>query len=111
MQLLVYAGAILVIFMFVIVLFQDAHQQIDQFQPKSKPLLLYVAAGAFILALPFLGHKLMGLSRQQNSFQRDYGTVQSLGKALYLDFFFPFEAVSFVFGGCRRSALRGKKEA
>src|SRR5262249_51901600 len=30
MQVLIYAGAILVIFMFVMILFQDAHQQIDK---------------------------------------------------------------------------------
>ena len=32
MQVLVYAGAIFVIFMFVIILFQDAHEQIEQIQ-------------------------------------------------------------------------------
>src|ERR1700722_5601894 len=44
MQILVYAGAILFIFMYAIVLFQDADQQIDKFQAKSSRMLLIVSA-------------------------------------------------------------------
>ncbi len=47
MQILVYAGAILVIFMFVIVLFQDAHQQIYKTEPKSSLFLLIFASSRF----------------------------------------------------------------
>lgn len=97
MQILVYAGAILVIFMFVIILFQDAHQQIEQYLPKSKPLLLYTAAVAFILALPFLAHRLTDITPAAKGHVDGFGTVQSLGKALYVDFFFPFEAVTLLF--------------
>jgi NADH-quinone oxidoreductase subunit J len=97
MQILVYAGAILVIFMFVIILFQDAHQQIEQYQAKSAPMLLYVSATAFILALPFLGYKFAGLNAINKNLPEGFGTVQTLGKALYVDFFFPFEAVTLLF--------------
>lgn len=97
MQVLVYAGAILVIFMFVIVLFQDAHQQIAQFQAKSTPLLLAFAASTFILALVFLGERLTSMTTSKESLPAGYGTVQSLGHALYVDFFFPFEAVILIF--------------
>jgi NADH-quinone oxidoreductase subunit J len=97
MQILVYAGAILVIFMFVIILFQDAHQQIEQYLPKSKPLLLYSAAVAFVLALPVLAHKLMDITPAAKGRLDGFGTVETLGKALYVDFFFPFEAVTLLF--------------
>src|SRR5581483_9485736 len=40
MQILVYAGAILVIFMFVIILFQDAHEQIEKFKAQNNRLFL-----------------------------------------------------------------------
>src|ERR1700739_2855911 len=43
LQILVYAGAILVIFMFVIILFQDAHQKIAQYKAGSRPAFLWVA--------------------------------------------------------------------
>lgn len=97
MQILVYAGAILVIFMFVIVLFQDAHQQIAQFQPKSPPLLLLGAAAAFVISLLYLGRKFYDLPPATENIPADFGTVQELGKALYIDFFFPFEAVTLLF--------------
>ncbi len=97
MQVLVYAGAILVIFMFVIVLFQDAYQQLSKFQPRSyKPFLIF-AAIAFTGSLIFLGYQLRAHPPAQRALPTGYGTVESLGEALYLDFFFPFEAVIFVF--------------
>jgi NADH-quinone oxidoreductase subunit J len=97
MQVLVYAGAILVIFMFVIILFQDAHQQIPKFEAKSAPFLLWIAAFSIVLALVFLGARLIGLIPAGKGVPEGFGTVQSLGQLLYVDFFFPFEAVILLF--------------
>lgn len=97
MQVLVYAGAILVIFMFVIVLFQDAYQQISKFEAKSSQPFLIVAGGSFIIALIFLGKHLIDLGAAKAPLPEGFGSVQELGKALYLDFFFPFEAVILMF--------------
>lgn len=97
MQILVYAGAILVIFMFVIVLFQDAYQQIAKFHAKSPPLLLLAAGAAFVLSLIYLGRQFFDLLPAAENVPQDFGTVQELGKALYTDFFFPFEAVTLLF--------------
>lgn len=111
MQILVYAGAILVIFMFVIILFQDAHRQISRFAAQSAPLFLFVTAAAFILAVAFIGQRLTGISTSKQTLPEGYGTVQSLGEALYLDFFFPFEAVTLLFLVAIIGALyMGKKE-
>ena len=98
-QVLVYAGAILVIFMFVIVLFQDAHQQISRFPAKAAIPLLYGAAAAFLLALFLLGKQLTALGQAPalEGLPEGYGTVQALGQALYIDYFFPFEAVTLLF--------------
>lgn len=97
MQVLVYAGAILVLFMFVIILFQDAHQQIVNFKPKSAPLLLAAAAFAFLVMLGVVGSRLLKLTQAQPEVHEGFGSVESLGKALYIDFFFPFEAVILLF--------------
>ncbi|MBA2368033.1 MAG: NADH-quinone oxidoreductase subunit J [Candidatus Protochlamydia sp.] len=97
MQILVYAGAILVIFMFVLVLFQDAHQQIDHYPPGSKPLILLAAGALFVGALLFFGMQLSRLPFDQEMVGPQYGTAQSLGRLLYIDFFFPFEAVVMIF--------------
>lgn len=97
MQILVYAGAILVIFMFVIVLFQDAHEQVERFSPKSKTALLLLSAGLFVVALLIIGKDLVGLRESKIPLPQGFGMVEPLGKALYLDFFFPFEAVTLLF--------------
>jgi len=96
MQILVYAGAILVIFMFVVVLFQDAYMEIAKQQAKSAPLLIKAAAGSLVLALLYLTSKIYG-THSVKTLPADFGTVESLGKALYLDFFFPFEAIVIIF--------------
>lgn len=97
MQVLVYAGAILVLFMYVVMLFQDAYKEISQVKGKSTPLFLFIAAAAFLLSLIFLGSQFIGLSPNTKQLPEGYGSVQALGKALYVDFFFPFEAVVLLF--------------
>lgn len=97
LQILVYAGAILVIFMFVIVLFQDAHEKISQFAPKSPRAFLWIAAAALVLAFLFLAIHLTGITGPKSGLPLEYGTVRSLGDTLYLDFFFPFEVVVLLF--------------
>lgn len=97
MQVLVYAGAILVIFMFVMILFQDAHQNIDQFKPRSSPFLLLSAGSLLLVLFIFLGMEYTGITTARGGLPKGFGTVQSLGIALYEDFFFPFEAVTLMF--------------
>ncbi len=97
MQILVYAGAILVIFVFVIVLFQDAHQQIMRLQSKSHPPLLLLASIALIVALGFLGSQFIELNYPPIHLPEDFGKARGIGQDLYLKFFFPFEAVILLF--------------
>ncbi len=97
MQILVYAGAILVIFMFVIILFQDAYQQIAKYESQSFPLFLFAAASAFLLVLIFFAKQVIGFTAPKRELPEGFGTVQALGQALYVDFFFPFEAVILIF--------------
>lgn len=96
-QILVYAGAILVIFMFVIVLFQDAYLKISAHRPQSTPILLWGAAGALILILIAMGRQLLSLNVKQNDLSDVFGSVEAIGEALYIDFFFPFEAITPLF--------------
>lgn len=93
MQLLIYAGAILVIFMFVMVLFQDAHQQIVRFAAGSSFGFLAVAMLGFLLVFFMLGLQFVDLPSGKENLSAQYGTVQSLGNLLYRDFFFPFEVL------------------
>lgn len=97
MQVLVYAGAILVIFMFVIVLFQDAYLKISEKESGSLPFLIGLAAAGFGAAALAFGSQIIALTHSTASLPKDYGTVESLGRTLYIDFFFPFEAVVLLF--------------
>lgn len=92
MQILVYAGAILVLFMFVIVLFQDAHQELHQFMPRSSRLLAIGSAALFILSLLFFEWQIKDV-QATSPLSSGYGTVEALGMDLYDTFFFPFEAM------------------
>lgn len=96
-QILVYAGAILVIFMFVIILFQDAYQQISLLKPNSWPFFLFIAFLLFLIAVATLGIRLKGEHAPLKALPEEYGTVQSLGRQLYVDYFFPFEALILLF--------------
>jgi NADH-quinone oxidoreductase subunit J len=97
MQILVYAGAILVLFVFVIVLFQDAHQQIALFPAKSSPWLLWAAAAIFSFAFIFFARHFLQLPPAASHLPDGYGSAHDLGWAIYLDFFFPFEAIVLLF--------------
>lgn len=97
MQILVYAGAILVIFMFVIILFQDAYLKIDQTEATASPWLIGVGVLSLLGLFGFLGYRIWNTEQSVKALPESFGTVQELGKALYLDFFFPFEAVILLF--------------
>lgn len=97
MQLFVYAGAILVIFMFVIILFQDAYREISLSESRSSPVLLIAAGAAIIPALILIGNKFIVSDVSSSRPSTDFGSVQALGRILYVDYFFPFEAVTWLF--------------
>ena len=97
MQILIYAGAILVIFMFVIVLFQDSYLQIHKYLPQSSPPLLVVASSALLISFFVLGGELLSFKPKNPKLPADFGSVEHLGHALYVDFFFPFEGVILLF--------------
>jgi NADH-quinone oxidoreductase subunit J len=112
MQVLVYAGAILVIFMFVIVLFQDAYLKILGAQAKSAPFLIGSAAVGFLAALLWIGKGLVELPTVKRGIEEGYGTAHTLGRELYIHFFFPFEAVVLLFLVAVVGAVYiGKREA
>lgn len=92
MQVLIYAGAILVLFMFVIVLFQDAHHEVYRHLPKSPKWLAIAAIAAFGWAFAFFEWQIKDLEASVN-LRPTYGTVESLGLDLYNTYFFPFEAM------------------
>ncbi|MEK7264172.1 MAG: NADH-quinone oxidoreductase subunit J [Bacteroidota bacterium] len=95
-QVLVYAGAVMVLFLFVLMLLNLGEESTWTEKITVKKML------AFGLAAVFLGQLLyvftsspMPLSSLPAS-AREIGTVESIGKTLFTDYIFPFEATSFL---------------
>jgi NADH-quinone oxidoreductase subunit J len=96
-QILVYAGAIMVLFLFVIMLLNMNDDK------KLTENLTYKKISAIILALllfstlgitTFFGF--MGKYKTMNPNAEQLGTIESVGRELYTNFSFPFELVSFI---------------
>lgn len=96
-QVLVYAGAILVTFLFILVIFQGAYGHIALEPPKSAYFLLLTAFVAFTVAMAALGSIFIKVPTAPPQPPEGFSQVQELGKSLYVDFFFPFEAVVLLF--------------
>jgi NADH-quinone oxidoreductase subunit J len=110
-NIIVYAGAIMVLFLFVIMMFD-----LRKNQPESKSNLTKLAgsvvAGSLLVVL-------IALVRQNNintppveGFVSQTGMVETLGKVLYSEYLLPFELVSILFFVAMVGAvLLGKREA
>jgi NADH-quinone oxidoreductase subunit J len=101
-QVLVYAGAIMVLFVFVImVLDVDETGDAEHRRPSRIGRVGYY--GAVILGVGFLLWVLGGtLARQYTtpgadlSGQPDFGSAESVGRALFTEYLFAFEAISML---------------
>mgnify|MGYP001547939085 CR=1 FL=1 len=98
LQVLVYAGAIMVLFLFVIMLLSlTDHGPVLSFTPSR------IAGGAAVVALfGALTAVFRKLPVTQPTWAMDsakiksFGTIQHLGEVLYTQWLFPFEAVSLL---------------
>lgn len=95
-QILVYAGAIMVLFLFVIMLLNMSEE------PRA-PRFSFSKIAAYILGIAFVGEMLVVFNR---TFQGeapgflgekfDYATVESIGQVMMTKYLFPFEMISVV---------------
>lgn len=97
-QILVYAGGIMVLFIFVIMVLNK-----EEFEPWSQKGIFgkTFAASAMLYLLVRLGFVLYNYAIEPKhiattSVHPDFGSVQNLGKTLFTDFLFPFEAISLL---------------
>ncbi len=101
-QVIVYAGAVMVLFVFVIMVVDvDATGRLTHRRPSRVGRLAYY--GGFLLSAGFLAWVLVGtLARQYVTFGAelepgsDFGTARGLGREIFTDYVFPFEAVSLL---------------
>jgi NADH-quinone oxidoreductase subunit J len=110
-NIIVYAGAIMVLFLFVIMMFD-----LRKNQPESKSNLTKLAgsvvAGSLLVVLIALVRQNNFQTPQADGFISQTGMVENLGKVLYSEYLLPFELVSILFFVAMVGAvLLGKREA
>jgi NADH-quinone oxidoreductase subunit J len=89
-QVIVYAGAVVVLFIFVIMLINVPEKKLPEERITGLKFLGIVAAGLLILEAALVARKFV-VSKAPAA---DVGTVQSVGKALFTDYLFAFEVTS-----------------
>jgi NADH-quinone oxidoreductase subunit J len=108
-HIIVYAGAIMVLFLFVIMLLnlnKDA-------EPKQSVIMKVagVIAGCLLMLTIFGAMKGMSMDVAQNTTVSDIGLVKPLGKVLFKEFILPFEVSSVLFLSAMIGAVMlGKKD-
>ncbi len=108
-HIIVYAGAIMVLFLFVIMMLNLNNEE----EPR-KPIWIQISAvvtgGILLLVLvgSLKGAETITMAQPQNS---NIGLVGNLGKVLFTDFLVPFELSSILFlSAMVGSVLLGKKQ-
>src|SRR5579862_9877066 len=92
-QLIVYAGAIMVLFVFVIMLLNAGTEK----KPRVRPLGKYVGAPLLLVFLGLLGyilHRFIPSTAAVVFGAFRGGTAQEVGKSLFTAYLLPFEATS-----------------
>ena len=101
-QIIIYAGAIMVLFLFVVMLLnaprEDAAEW-DRSHPLYRPMAVRVGAGLALLLALELGWALSrttGLGTAVNDQSADQLTIAVMGQKLFTDYMFAFEVTSIL---------------
>lgn len=96
-EILVYAGAIMVLFLFVIMLLNLGSEERPGTQPKGYRLLAgFLGMAVFIEILIGLELPARGYGAGMSPAAAQMGTVESIGRTLYTVYIFPFEITSLL---------------
>ncbi len=96
-QVIVYAGAIMVLFLFVIMLLRPEKEKLFASNPVVKKFAFVIAALIFvqIVYMIFLSHPSSSPSVTVAASVKA-GTVEQIGRELYTNYVLPFEAAGFL---------------
>ena len=94
-HVIVYAGAIMVLFLFVIMLL-NLNKEEETMKKTSARLMAVLAAGSFLLLLVGTLKGSVQIANRDIS-NDNFGLVANLGKILFSDFLVPFELSSLLF--------------
>jgi NADH-quinone oxidoreductase subunit J len=108
-HIIVYTGAIMVLFLFVIMLL-DMNRENEPHKKWTTKLAAVISGGLLLLVL-LAALKKLSLMPIQHAVNNKMGLVHDLGQVLFKDFLFPFEATSVLFLAAMVGALMlGKHE-
>ena len=109
-NIIVYAGAIMVLFLFV-VMFLNFKREANILNSKSMVLASIVSGGVLFLMLAGVLRKAEFAAVNPETFRNDTGMIETLGDLLYNHYMLPFELVSVLFLTAISGAiLLGKRE-
>jgi NADH-quinone oxidoreductase subunit J len=95
LQILVYAGAVMVLFLFVIMLLSlgGEHHEVERL--KNLQWLGFVLGGGGLMALlAWISREVAGA--EMATVSADFGTIKAVGRALFTTYLLPFEATSLL---------------
>ncbi|MBI3890742.1 MAG: NADH-quinone oxidoreductase subunit J [Candidatus Wallbacteria bacterium] len=95
LQVLVYAGAIMVLFLFVVMLLSLSEEETAEGKSGRTRLLKSLVCFAFLVDLYVFVDQSMG-AREFAEVQQDFGSLAGLGEALFTRFLVPFEVISLL---------------
>jgi len=95
-QVIVYAGAIMVLFLFVIMLLRPEKENILGKTPAVKIMAIVVAALVFIQIAYMIFFSKSDHITQDIAASVKAGTVESIGRELFTNYVIPFEAAGFL---------------
>jgi NADH-quinone oxidoreductase subunit J len=97
-QVIVYAGAIMVLFLFVIMLL-DIQREPAPWAPPDRGRIVAAILLSVVLLVELgmaVGQRLLPDSAGVPTAPRSFGTTQTVGRLLFTDYLFPFEITSII---------------
>jgi NADH-quinone oxidoreductase subunit J len=95
LQILVYAGAVMVLFLFVIMLLSLGHESLEVERVKAIQWIGGLGGGGgLLILLAWISWGLAG--GDMDKVATDFGTVKAVGRALFTTYLLPFEATSLL---------------
>lgn len=96
-QVIVYAGAIMVLFIFVIMLLNLRKDEFGPEKRKFQRLFALIFSAFFLIELFIIvRYALLGKIGKTLTIEADFGTPQAIGRLLFTDYLFPFEIASIL---------------
>jgi NADH-quinone oxidoreductase subunit J len=96
-QVIVYAGAIMVLFLFVIMLLDIRREREPWAAPdRGRIVVAVLLSGLLLVELGMAVGQRLGSAPTGTATGSEFGTTQTVGRLLFTDFLFPFEITSII---------------